>query len=395
MKIVCSAEMPYAREAFGTLGEVAVVDGRSIRAAHVRDADILAVRSTTRVDRALLEGSRVRFAGTATIGFDHMDLPYLEARGIRWCCAPGCNARSVAEYVAAALLRLAARHGLRLEGRTIGVVGVGNVGSLVLDVAAALGLRALPNDPPRERKERARPNADNRPAATPRFVSLDAVLAESDIVTLHVPLTKTGPDATFHMADEAFFARARPGCVFINSARGAVVKTDALLRAMDRGTVAHAVIDTWEGEPSVRRDLLERADFGTPHVAGYSYDGRVAGTRMVYEAACAFLGKSPDWSPEPLLPPPPAPRVEAEAAGRDDEAVLDEIVRRVYDIAADDAAFRAETCADPGKAAAHFDALRRDYPVRREFRYTRVALRNGTPALARRACALGFRADRT
>ncbi|MFC1453356.1 4-phosphoerythronate dehydrogenase [Verrucomicrobiota bacterium] len=295
MKIVCAANMPYAREAFSTLGCPVVLDGRAIAANDVRDAEVLAIRSTTRADRALLDGSAVRFVGTATIGTDHMDISYFERAGIRWCYSPGCNANSVAEYVAAALLSLADRHGFGLRGKTMGVIGVGNVGSLVAEKARTLGLRVLPNDPPRAAREGT---------ALP-WVSLDRVLAESDIVTLHVPLSREGPDATFHMAGREFFHRLKPGAVFLNCARGAVVETDALIEALVGGIVSHAVIDTWEGEPEYRTELLDRVDIGTPHIAGHSFEGKVMGTVMVYREVCRFLGLEPTWSPEALLPPPP------------------------------------------------------------------------------------------
>lgn len=386
MKTVCSANMPYAREAFGTLGETVVRPDRAIRAADLLDADLLATRSGTRVDRALLEGSRVRFVGTATIGTDHLDLPYLEQAGIRWCHAPGCNANSVSEYIVSALLCLAGRHGFRLAGKTLGVVGLGNVGRLVARAGAALGLRVLANDPPREREEG---NPSRRDGTV--FTALDVVLAESDLATLHVPLTAEGPDATVHLADARFFARLKPGAVFLNAARGRVVKTDDLLQALAAGRVAHAVIDTWEGEPALRPELLERADLGTPHIAGYSFEGKVLGTLMVYREACRFLGIEAAWTPDALLPPPAVPEIELDARGLSDEQALGAIVRRVYDIAQDDQALRAAASgADPAARAAGFDRVRREYPVRREFRYTRVRVAHASPALLQAIRGLGF-----
>jgi len=384
MKIVCASNMPYALEAFGTLGDATAMDGRSIAAEHVRDAAILATRSTTKIDADLLDGSAVRFVGTATIGTDHMDIEYLEAAGIRWCYSPGCNANSVSEYVTSALLCLANRHGFTLEGKTIGVVGVGNVGSLVVRKAETLGLNVLQNDPPRERNERS--------GERPPFVSLDRVVAESDIVTFHVPLENGGTDPTFHMADRRLFERLNPGCVFVNCARGAVIDTDALLAAMDSGQVAHAVVDTWEPEPAYRLDLLERTGIATPHIAGHSFEGKVSGTVMVYREASRFLGQEPSWSPDELLPEPIVPHVEVDAAGRGDETVLWDIVRQVYDIESDDK--RLRDLADPSREAgrtAHFDGLRKNYAVRREFRFTKVTLRNAAARLISKVRGLGFR----
>lgn len=381
MKTVACSNMPFVREAFETLGEVSMLDGRAIAAANVRDADLLAIRSTTQVDRALLDGSAVRFVGTATIGTDHMDIPYLESRGIHWCFAPGCNANSVGEYLTSALLCLAVRHGFSLDGRTLGVIGVGNVGRRVVEKARALGLRVLQNDPPRARAE---------PQSAAQFVPLERLLAEADIVTLHVPLTREGQDPTFHLADARFFAQMRRGAVFVDAARGAVVDTDHLLAAMDRGVVAHAVMDTWEGEPRFRPDLLARVDLGSPHIAGHSFEGKVAGTAMVYEAACRFLGRAATWSAEPLMPPPGVPEFALDAAGRSDEAALWDLVRAVYDVTEDDRLMRAAPD-DPAERARHFDGLRKRYRERREFRFTRVTLRNASARLRGKVAGLGFR----
>jgi erythronate-4-phosphate dehydrogenase len=357
----------------------------------VRDADILAVRSTTAVNAGLLDGSRVRFVGTATIGTDHLDLDYLERAGIRWCHAPGCNANSVSEYIVACLLCLGRRHGFGLEGKTIGVVGVGNVGSRVVQKARALGLRVLQNDPPRERAgDRERESGVGHLEPGP-FVSLDRILAEADIITLHVPLTREGPDATTHLADAAFFRGARRGVIFIDAARGAIVDSDALLRAMDDGAVAHAVLDTWEHEPQYRRDMLDRVDLGTPHIAGHSFEGKVNGTVMVYREACRFLHVPPTWSPESLLPAPLVPEIALDAGGRAEEEALETIVRRVYDVEADDRLFRAGSVPDDRQRAEIFDRLRREYPVRREFPFTRVTMRNAAPSLVRKVTGLGFR----
>ena len=386
MKIVCATNMPFAQEAFQTLGDVRVMEGRDISASDVRDVRILALRSTTQVNRALLEGSQVGFVGTATIGTDHMDLAYLDTAGIRWCFAPGCNANSVSEYVTAALLCLGQRHGITLEGLTMGVIGVGNVGSRVVRKARALGMRVVMTDPPRERGEGAQ-GAGFEPGP---FVSLEQVLAEADVITVHVPLTKEGRDKTYHLADESFFSKVKKGCLFLNAARGAVVETQALLKALDTGRVGHVVLDTWEGEPRYRTDMLARVEIGTPHIAGHSFEGKAMGTVMVYREVCRFLGVEPVWSHEPLMPPTLVPEVTVDATAGGDEAVLREIVRQIYDIEADDQRFRETSSLDDGARAKAFDRLRRDYPERREFQYTRVLLKQGTPALRKKLKGLGF-----
>ena len=380
MKIVCDSNMPYAAEAFGSLGDVVLLDGRAIGPADVRDADLLITRSITKVTRELLAGSRVRFYGSAVIGTDHIDIPYLEAAGIPWSGAPGCNAESVSNYLVAALLWLGGRHGFRLEGKTLGVIGVGNVGRQVCAKARALGLRIVACDPPRQR--------DPADADARAFVPLARVLAEADIVTCHVPLTREGPDATWHMLDEAAFSGLRPGAIFINAARGEILRTDALLAS--RGTrVARTVIDTWEGEPRYRPDLLAAADIATPHIAGHSYEGKVNGTIMVYERACAVLGVKPAY--RPALPPPPVPAVALDAAGRSDEDVLRDAVLAVYDIMGDDRRLRASCVADADARARAFDRQRKEYPMRREFHATTVTLRGASAALAAKFRGLGFK----
>jgi erythronate-4-phosphate dehydrogenase len=219
---------------------------------------------------------------------------------------------------------------------------------------------------------------------------LDRILAESDIITVHVPLTKDGPDKTFHLADADFFRRARKGLIFLNAARGAVVDTPALLKALDVGQVGHVVLDTWEGEPKYRADLLARVDVGTPHIAGHSFEGKVMGTVMVYREACRFLGVPATWSHESLMPPALVPRVEVDAAGRTDEAVLREVVRKLYDIEADDRRLRDSAVTDDVLRAKAFDRLRKDYPERREFPYTTVRLKQASSGLRAKFDGLGF-----
>lgn len=388
MKIVADRNMPFAAEAFETLGETVILDGRRLTAPEVRDAEVLAVRSTTKVNAALLDGSNVRFVGTATIGTDHMDIAYLESHGIGWCYSPGCNANSVSEYLTAALLHLAARHGYSLHGKTMGVIGVGNVGSLVVRKAEALGMKVLMNDPPRKRQAAAGGDADQSTG----FVELDDLLAAADIVTMHVPMTTEGPERTFHLADETFFARMRTGAIFINAARGAVVDTPALIRAIRTGRIAHTVLDTWEGEPGYSDALLDLVDIGTPHIAGHSFEGKAVGTEMVYRAACAASGRQPSWSLEGRFPPPPVPVAAADACGRPAEAVLDEIVRQVYDIMADDARMRKRDAAV--EQSAHFDGMRKHYPMRREFRFTRALCDHADDALRKTLSTLGFQIAR-
>jgi erythronate-4-phosphate dehydrogenase len=349
----------------------------------------------------------VRFVATATIGTDHVDQAYLYERGIGFASADGSNANSVAEYVVTAMLEIAHRNQFRLRDKALGVVGVGNVGRRVVRYAEALGMRVLQNDPPRERAEvgrdrRARREGDGQPGglSLPQFASLERLLAEADIITLHVPLTRVGQasslpnflpeDATFHLFDKDILAALelrKP--ILINTARGAVVDNQALLEAIVTKKLSGVVLDVWENEPNIRADLLAAVDLGTAHIAGYSFDGKLNGTQMIYRAVCGFFGMKPTW--EPALPPPPVPHLEATAgAGEDDEDVLRRVIKHVYDITADDAALRKSVRA-PDEIGASFDKSRAEYPVRREFFNTELTLRGAGESLRQKTAALGFR----
>lgn len=380
MKVVCAQSVLCGRDAFSTLGEVVVLPDRKIGPADLRDADALVIRSKTTVDAALLAGSHVRYVGTATAGFDHLDLPALERAGVNWFAAAGCNANSVSEYVAAALLWLNVRKAVPLQGRTLGVIGVGQVGRRVVQKAGALGLRVLQNDPPRRLAE-----------SDPSLIELDAMLPELDVVTLHVPLIDGGPFPTRGMVDCRFLSKLKPGAVFINASRGEVVDEEALLLAMDRGVVSHAILDVWDHEPFWSPRLGERVAIGTPHIAGYSYDGKLAGTDLVYRDMCQFFERKSSWDPYRLAPPPDVPALTVSARGRSDEDVLWDIVHRVYDIERDDRDLRGTPCDSDQARGDRFDLLRKNYPSRREFMNTEVLLQNASPVLGAKVRGLGFK----
>ena len=382
MLIVADENIPYAREAFRSLGEVQLMPGRAMNARALRNAEMLLVRSVTRVDGALLEGTPIGFVGTATIGTDHVDEDFVAGRGIRFAAAPGSNADSVAEYIVAALLVLARRRGTVLAGKRLGVVGVGNVGSRVAARARALGMEVALNDPPLARR-----------TGDARYVPLDE-LYDCDVITLHVPLESGGPDPTRHLVNGDFLARMDSSAALINSSRGAVVDNGALLNALDAGRIADAVLDVWEGEPVIDTALLARTAVATPHIAGYSFDGKVNGTAMLYRAACAFLGVAPAWDAAAQMPPPEYAALSLDAARGSHEDVLREAVLTVYPIERDDRALRAVAQEPPAERGAFFDRLRRDYPVRREFRNTRITLANASVDTARalsvKLAGLGF-----
>ena len=379
MKIVADENIPFAAEAFATLGEVELIAGREATPETFRDCELLACRSVTAIDEAMLGGSPVRFVGTATIGTDHVDLDWLRRRGIGFASAPGSNANSVAEYVVAALVVLARRGGWELEGKSVGVVGVGNVGSRVVAKCEALGMRVLQNDPPLARE-----------TGEARFLPLDALLG-CDVVTFHTPLTREGPDATFHLADEALLRKLRLEAVVVNTSRGGVVDNQALKMMLAEQWLAGAVLDVWEGEPEPDEELLELVAIGTPHIAGYSFDGKVAATDMIYRAACGFLGVEPTWSPQQVMPPPEIEAIEFDCSGAAGQEILDEAVTAVYPIEADDQGLRDITEAD--EPAVYFDHLRRVYPERREFHNTTLVLHGARPELRAKLAGVGFRVE--
>ena len=375
MKIIADENIPCVRQAFASLGEVTLLPGRGMHPEQVRDADLLLVRSVTRVDHALLEGSRVRFVGSATIGFDHVDRGYLQAQGIGFSTAPGSNATSAAEYVVSALMVLAERQGFDPAGKTVGIIGCGNVGSRVRRKLEALGMQCLVNDPPLQ----AQGGHDD-------FVDLERVL-QADVITVHVPLTRSGPHPTFHLVDAEFLARLRPGAVFINTARGAAVDNAALDGLLGARTDLSIVLDVWEGEPAINAGLLEKVDLGTPHIAGYSLDGKLRGTEMIYRAACEFLGTPLQWSASSALPP--GPSLDLAGAGEPLDAARAAVLH-CYDVRADDARLRYMLTLPPEERAACFDLLRKEYPVRREFAQTDLRATRPDARLEQLLTGLGF-----
>lgn len=338
MKVIVDDKIPFIREAIERLAdEVVYIPGREFTPQAVRDADALVVRTRTRCDRRLLEGSRVRFIATATIGFDHIDTAWCRQAGIAWANAPGCNAASVAQYVQSALLLLQQAKGIPLGQLTLGIVGAGNVGSRVAAMAGELGIRVLLNDPPRQQREGGE-----------GFCSLEELTQACDILSFHVPLNRETPYRTLHLADDAFFCRLARRPVVINTSRGEVVDTAALLRALDEGRVSDAVVDVWENEPYIDRRLLQRAFIATPHIAGYSADGKANATRMALDALCRFFGLQASYTIVP--PPPPCPVIRAHT--------LADACLQMYDPRTD--------CQRLRQHPELFEKLRGEYPLRRE-----------------------------
>lgn len=376
MLIVADENIPLLDAFFAGFGEIRRYPGRSIDAACVKDADVLLVRSVTQVDRRLLEGSQVRFVGTCTIGTDHLDLDYFAQAGIHWSSAPGCNARGVVDYVLGSLLTLAELDGAKLSERVYGVVGAGQVGERLVRVLHGLGWKVLVCDPPRQ----AREGGD--------FVSLDTLLQTCDAISLHTPLQRDGEYPTWHLLGADQLARLRPGTWLINASRGPVVDNQALRELLlDREDV-HAVLDVWEGEPQVSLDLADLCTLATPHIAGYSLDGKQRGTAQIYQSFCRWRGEPEQVQLSELLPAPALAQIDLDASC-DPAWALATLCRAVYDPRRDDADFRRSLSEDPAQQRAAFDLLRKHYPQRREIEGLAVHLRGEAPQLAQMVCALG------
>jgi len=406
MKIVADGNIPFVRECFSSIGEVEVVGGREITREVVADAEALLVRSITAVNEGLLSGSKVRFVATATIGFDHIDVEYLRRRNIGFASAPGSNANSAAEYVVAALLEVGQENNVELERKSIGIIGVGNVGSRVAKKCAALGMEVRLNDPPLERYKSHSPEGQEEHrgfesallrveqfTGKSEFLPIEE-LFECDFITLHTPLTFEGVDKTHHLADDRFFRSLREGCVFVNASRGGVVDSGALKRGILGGRLGAVVLDVWENEPDIDVELLRMVDIGTPHIAGYSLDGKIAGMIMIYEAACAYFGVGAEHGIEDFMPEAGVPELRVDAAADSEQEALMGAVRAVYDIRRDDARLREIRECRADKAGEFFDNLRKEYPVRREFVNTRVVMEGACESFSRKLAGIGFTVGR-
>jgi erythronate-4-phosphate dehydrogenase len=376
MLIVADENIPLLDAFFAGFGEIRRVPGRSIDRATVEQADVLLVRSVTNVNRALLEGSKVRFVGTCTIGTDHLDLDYFNEAGITWSSAPGCNARGVVDYVLGSLMTLAEIEGVDLTQRTYGVVGAGEVGGRLIKVLKGLGWNVKVCDPPR----RAAEGGD--------YVSLEQIIEQCDVISLHTPLTRSGDGATWHLFDQQRLQQLKPGAWLINAARGPVVDNLALREVLLEREDLQAVLDVWEAEPEVDVALAELCVLATPHIAGYSLDGKQRGTAQIYQAYCTFLGQAASIQLSDLLPAPWLSEVSLHADS-DPAWALAMLCRGVYDPRRDDAEFRRSLVGNVGEQRAAFDVLRKQYPVRREIEGLKVRIEGASPALARIVAALG------
>lgn len=376
MLIVADENIPLLDAFFQGFGEIRRVPGRSLDRATVEQADVLLVRSVTNVNRALLEGSKVRFVGTCTIGTDHLDLDYFKQTGIQWSSAPGCNARGVVDYVLGSLQTLAEIEGADLNQRTYGIVGAGEVGGRLVKVLKGLGWNVLVCDPPRQ-------IADGGD-----YVSLAQIIEQCDVISLHTPLTKSGNGSTWHLFDRQRLEQLKPGTWLINASRGPVVDNAALREVLLEREDLQAVLDVWEGEPEVDVDLADLCVLATPHIAGYSLEGRQRGTAQIYQAFCAYLGQEPSIQLSELLPALWLAEVHLNAS-TDPAWALATLCRSVYDPRRDDADFRRSLVGTVQEQRKAFDLLRKHYPERREIDGLSVRINGESAALSKIVSALG------
>lgn len=371
MKVVIDDKIPYIKGALEPFAEVIYLPGSKTTADVVKDADAIITRTRTICNEKLLAGSKVKFIATATIGYDHIDTGYCDRAGISWTNAPGCNAKSVEQYIAAALFTWALERREKLREKTIGIVGVGNVGSEVARFCGITGMRVLLNDPPRQRAE-----------GPGNFVSLDTISQEADIITFHVPLNSEGEDATFHMADNHFFENLARKPLVINSCRGEVFDTEAVKDALKSGKITGFIGDCWENEPHIDSELMAMSFLATPHIAGYSKDGKANGTMMSIQALSRFFNLGiDDWQPSGVELPENR-EIVLDGSRRDEESIIAEAVLTTYNIEEDDEALRAHP--------EQFEKLRGDYPLRREFPVYQVRAANVNEETVEKLRRIGF-----
>jgi erythronate-4-phosphate dehydrogenase len=358
MKIYADENMPYVKDFFADLGEVTLINGRTLTADQISDADVLLVRSVTKVNEQLLSKSpKLKFVGTATIGTDHIDQPYLQQRGIGFSSAPGCNAQSVVEYVLSSIFVLAEKYQWNLQQKTVGVVGVGNIGRVLVSALEALSIKVLCCDPQRAATELDFPH-----------IPLHDLLPQLDIVSFHVPLVKTGPDATVDLLNSQTLKLLKADCAVINACRGEVTNNNDLLIEAQSGQKRPLVLDVWANEPEPDVRLIPYTDIASAHIAGHSIEGKARGTEMLYQALCQQLGFTPQKTLAQVLPEPQVSEVKINS----NFGLLDvqNLCRLLYDVRRDDALFRFYMMQD--NKTQGFDWLRKSYPPRREYSSVRL-----------------------
>ena len=373
MKIVADENIPRVVEAFSDLGKVALLPGREIERRHLLDCQCLLIRTVTQIDNNLLHDTPVGFVGTATIGTDHVDLDYLQGKQIGFSNAAGCNAEAASEYVISGLFALSERKGFDPFKLKAGIIGCGNVGSRVLQKLQALGIDTLINDPPLEAAQ-----TTDYP-----FVDLDTIVSECNFITLHVPLTRDGEHPTHHLLDRERLQKLTKNYVLVNAARGPVVDNKALLAILDQRPDLVVFLDTWENEPDISRTLLQKVDLATPHIAGYSVEGRLRGTQMILDAACKHFGLDSNWRMENMLPEPTTLYIEPSSANLE---FWQQLFAQHHNIWQDHLALTQSSALTDVDFVRHFDSLRKVYPNRFEYERYRLpaTINKKAAAIARR-----------
>lgn len=371
MKVIVDNKIPFIEGVLEPFVDVEYYAGKDISREKVKDADALIIRTRTKCNADLLEGSSVKFIATATIGFDHIDTVFCKLKNIVWTNAPGCNSGSVMQYIASAILAWAEEQHIKIEDRVLGVVGVGNVGEKVVKLGEILGMQVLLNDPPREREE-----------GSCGFVSLKGILRDADIISFHVPLNYEGPDKTFHLVNDQFLTQLNKGTLLINSSRGEVIDTLSLKEYLALGFPKYAILDVWEHEPDIDLNLLSKLYYATSHIAGYSTDGKANGTKHSVQALSKFFDLGiDDWEPE-LIPVPPDSSIRYDGENKNFQQIVTDLVLHTYKVSSDSKKLKSKP--------EHFEKLRGNYPLRREFFAYDVQLENVQEDYRRKLRRLGF-----
>ncbi len=374
LKIVADENIPFVEDAFCEFGEVITFQGRSIDREKLLEADILLVRSVTKVNRELLDGTQVKFVGTATIGVDHIDRNYLNEAGIGFASAVGCNASSVAEYVISSILTLQNKGKIK-DFPILGIIGAGNVGSELFKRAEGMGIKTILNDPPKKRLTEC-----------DIYRSLDELLQKADIISIHVPLNLSGEDSTYHLVNQDFLQMMKPQATLINSSRGDVVDERALLQSREHKNIpANLILDVWHNEPQINFNLVDACDIATPHIAGYSWDGKVRGTELIHDAAAAFFFRESKWHGRDLINNEVIQPLRVNKGN-----ALYEAVSSVYNILEDDSNFRVNKDLQKEERSKAFDALRKNYRRRLEFSHFSVEAESAERVERDSLSALGF-----
>ena len=357
IKIIADDKIPFLKGVLEQTAEIEYLPAAEIKNENVKDADALLIRTRTRCDSLLLDNTSIKFIATATIGFDHIDVDYCKTNNIKWINAAGCNSSAVMQYFAAAILTLSQKKNINLSDKTIGIIGVGNVGKKIEKLSRLLGMNVLLNDPPREREE-----------GSDKFTNLEDLIKVSDIITFHVPLNLGVIDKTYHLADENFFGKLKKSKILINTSRGEVIKTEALIERIRSGIMSSCVLDVWENEPEINLELLDLVNIATPHIAGYSVEGKANGTAACVNALNEYfdLGLEQNWYSQNLPIPDTANEIVIECGGKSMHEIFHELIISTYSIQIDDQRLRTK----PNE----FEKQRENYPVRREFPYYNVKL---------------------